>query len=76
MKVMMDCPCSRCRFLRERGPAAEPPYLLDLDCRLELTDHAMRVRMLMQSEIDRKACAECGCGGPAGHVPNGIWCRK
>ena len=20
--------------------------------------------------------AECGCGGPAGHVPNGVWCRR
>jgi hypothetical protein len=18
----------------------------------------------------------CGCGGPAGHVPGGVWCRK
>src|SRR6266850_3657406 len=28
---------------------------------------------------ERKAAAkkfECGCGGPEGHVPNGIWCRK
>jgi hypothetical protein len=26
-------------------------------------------------EEDRRA-AECPCGGPAGHVPGGIWCRK
>ena len=32
-----------------------------------------RVRRGLRGKL--RADRECGCGGPEGHVPGGIWCR-
>lgn len=44
----------------------------------EMVDSAPRMRPVEPLETPRAqvGTGECNCGGPAGHVPNGFWCRK